>query len=52
MSQFSIVMRLIALHLEYQLIVEPAQNRIFYQNFGPMQTAHALPATEPTRLPR
>ena len=39
MSQFSIVMRLIALHPKYQLIIEPALNRIFYQNFGPMQAA-------------
>ena len=36
-------MRLIALRPEYQLMVEPARNRIFYQNFGPMQTATALP---------
>ena len=39
MNQFSIVMRLIALHPKYQLIIEPALNRIFYQNFGPMQAA-------------
>ena len=39
MSQFSIIMRLIALHLEYRLIVGPILNRIFYQNFGPMQAA-------------
>ena len=52
MSQFSIVMRLIAIYPKYHLIIEPTLNRIFYQNFGPMQTAHALPATEPTRLPR
>ena len=39
MSQFSIVMRLIALHPKYQLIIEPALNRIFNQNFGPMQAA-------------
>ncbi|MDQ2773079.1 MAG: hypothetical protein M3Y54_21555 [Bacteroidota bacterium] len=36
-------MRLIALRSEYQLGVEPARNRIFYQNFGPMQTAATLP---------
>ena len=36
-------MRIIALRPEYQLMVEPALNRIFYQNFGPMQTANALP---------
>ena len=36
-------MRLIALHPEYQIMVEPARNRIFYQNFGPMQLATALP---------
>ncbi len=36
-------MRLIALRPEYQLVVEPARNRVFYQNFGPMQTATALP---------
>ena len=39
-------MRLIALRLEYQLLVEPARNRIFYQNFGPMQTATVLPHYE------
>ena len=39
-------MRLIALRLEYQLLVEPARNRIFYQNFGPMQTATVLPYYE------
>ena len=37
MSQFSIVMRLIALHPKCQLIIEPALNRIFYRNFGQMQ---------------
>ena len=36
-------MRLIALRPEYQIMVEPARNRIFYQNFGPMQTATGLP---------
>lgn len=36
-------MRLIALRPEYQIMVEPDRNRIFYQNFGPMQTATALP---------
>ena len=30
-------MRLIALHPKCQLIIEPALNRIFYQNFGQMQ---------------
>lgn len=39
-------MRLIALRPEYQLMVEPARNRIFYQNFGPMQTATTLPHYE------
>ena len=39
-------MRLIALRPEYQLLAEPARNRIFYQNFGPMQTATALPHYE------
>ena len=39
-------MRLIALRPEYQLMVEPARNRIFYQNFGPMQTAAVLPHYE------
>ena len=36
-------MVLIALRPEYQLSVDPAKNRIFYQNFGPMQHAQALP---------
>jgi len=36
-------MHLIALRSEYQLLVEPARNRIFYQNFGAMQTAESLP---------
>ena len=35
-------MRLIALRPEYQIMVEPVRNRIFYQNFGPMQTATIL----------
>ena len=39
-------MRLIALRSEYQLMVEPARNRVFYQNFGPMQTATTLPHYE------
>ena len=39
-------MHLIALRPEYQLMVEPAHNRVFYQNFGPMQTATALPYYE------
>ena len=39
-------MRLIALRPEYQLMVEPARNRVFYQNFGPMQTATSLPHYE------
>ena len=39
-------MHLIALRPEYQLMVEPARNRVFYQNFGPMQTATALPHYE------
>lgn len=36
-------MLLIALRSEYQLMVEPTRNRIFYQNFAPMQTALVLP---------
>lgn len=36
-------MLLIALRPEYQLSVDKAKNRIFYQNFAPMQFAHALP---------
>ncbi|MBF9141881.1 hypothetical protein [Hymenobacter properus] len=36
-------MLLIAFRTEYQITVDRAQNRIFYQNFGPMRTAAALP---------
>ncbi len=36
-------MRLIALRPEYQLMVEPDRNRVFYQNFAAMQTAKVLP---------
>jgi hypothetical protein len=36
-------MHLIALRAEYQITVDRAQNRVFYQNFGPMRTAAALP---------
>ena len=36
-------MRLIAIRPEYQLTVDLAQNRIFYQNFGHMRMASALP---------
>ena len=36
-------MRLIALRPEYQLMVEPNRNRIFYQNFAAMQTTKTLP---------
>ena len=36
-------MVLIALRPEYQLSVDRAKNRIFYQNFGPMQHAQSLP---------
>ena len=36
-------MQLIALRPEYQLSVDHVQNRIFYQNFGPMQSALVLP---------
>ena len=36
-------MRLIATRPEYQLTVEPDKNRLFYQNFGLMQQATALP---------
>lgn len=36
-------MQLIVLRSEYQLSVDLAQNRIFYQNFEPMQSALALP---------
>jgi hypothetical protein len=33
----------IAFRPEYQMAVEHDKNRIFYQNFGPMQKAMALP---------
>lgn len=36
-------MLLVAFRPEYQLSVELAKNRIFYENFGPMRTATALP---------
>lgn len=36
-------MRLIAFRPEYQLTVEHEKNRLFYQNFGQMQQATALP---------
>ncbi|GAA4055435.1 hypothetical protein GCM10022409_48270 [Hymenobacter glaciei] len=36
-------MLLIAFRSEYQLTVDPAKNRIFYQNFGQMQGATELP---------
>ncbi|MBF9238590.1 hypothetical protein I2I05_14380 [Hymenobacter sp. BT683] len=36
-------MRLIAFRPEYQLTVEQEKNRLFYQNFGQMQQATALP---------
>ncbi|WP_210520187.1 hypothetical protein [Hymenobacter terricola] len=36
-------MLLIAFRPEYQLTVDPAKNRIFYQNFGQMQWATSLP---------
>ena len=36
-------MQLIALRPEYQLSVDYAKNRVFYQNFGQMQGAAALP---------
>jgi hypothetical protein len=36
-------MRLIAFRSEYQLTVEDEKNRLFYQNFGQMQQATALP---------
>jgi len=36
-------MRLIALRPEYQLMMEPDRNRVFYQNFAAMQTAESLP---------
>lgn len=36
-------MLLVAFRPEYQLSVEPAKNRIFYENFGPMRAATALP---------
>jgi hypothetical protein len=36
-------MHLIAFRAEYQITVDHAQNRVFYQNFGPMRTAQALP---------
>ena len=36
-------MQLIALRPEYQLSVDYPKNRVFYQNFGQMQGATALP---------
>lgn len=36
-------MHLIAFRPEYQISVDLAKNRIFYQNFGPMQNATRLP---------
>jgi hypothetical protein len=36
-------MQIIAFRPEYQISVEHAKNRIFYQNFGLMQAAVALP---------
>jgi hypothetical protein len=36
-------MRLIASRPEYQIAVDLAKNRIFYQNFAPMRAATALP---------
>ncbi|WP_035557725.1 hypothetical protein [Hymenobacter sp. IS2118] len=36
-------MHLIAFRPEYQLTVEHEKNRLFYQNFGPMQWATTLP---------
>jgi len=36
-------MKFIAVRPEYQLAVEPDKNRVFYQNFGAMQTATQLP---------
>ncbi|GAA4347038.1 hypothetical protein GCM10023185_01820 [Hymenobacter saemangeumensis] len=36
-------MKLIAARPEYQIAVEPDKNRVFYQNFGAMQTAVQLP---------
>jgi hypothetical protein len=36
-------MLLIAFRPEYQITVDPAKNRIFYQNFGQMQEAIELP---------
>jgi hypothetical protein len=36
-------MRLVAFRPEYQLTVNDAENRIFYQNFGQMQSATSLP---------
>ena len=36
-------MRVIAFRPEYQLTVEDDKNRLFYQNFGQMQQATALP---------
>ncbi|GAB3290151.1 hypothetical protein ACFQT0_09300 [Hymenobacter humi] len=36
-------MRVIAFRPEYQLTVEDDKNRLFYQNFDPMQQARALP---------
>lgn len=36
-------MRIIAFRPEYQILVEDAKNRVFYQNLPPMQRALALP---------
>lgn len=36
-------MRIIAFRPEYQILVEDAKNRVFYQNLPPMRLAMALP---------
>ena len=36
-------MRVIAARPEYQITVQCEENRLFYQNFGPMQQAISLP---------
>jgi len=36
-------MRIIAFRPEYQILVEDAKNRVFYQNLPPMQLAMSLP---------
>lgn len=39
-------MPLLALRPKYQLAADQGRNRVFYQNFEPMQFARALPARQ------